>query len=55
MDMKPHITELADLIAHELDVNTSQVRKWSLKFREFRSLVTSLSVINIFDAVEGFI
>ncbi|XP_057449579.1 aspartic proteinase 36-like [Lotus japonicus] len=25
MDMKPHITELADLIAHELDVNTSQV------------------------------
>lgn len=26
-DMKPHLTELAGLIAHELDVNTSQVRK----------------------------
>lgn len=26
-DMKPHIAELDELIAHELDVNTSQVRK----------------------------
>jgi len=27
VDMKPHITELAGLFAHELNVNTSQVRK----------------------------
>ena len=33
MDMKPFITELAGLIAHELDVNTSQVRKWLLNCR----------------------
>ena len=29
VDMNPHIPELAGLIAHELDVNTSQVRKRS--------------------------
>ncbi|XP_061341213.1 aspartic proteinase 36-like isoform X2 [Gastrolobium bilobum] len=33
MDMKPYITELAGLIAHELDVNTSQVH-----LRNFSSL-----------------
>jgi len=27
MEMKPYITELTRLIANELDVNTSQVRK----------------------------
>lgn len=27
VDIKPHITELAGLFAHELNVNTSQVRK----------------------------
>lgn len=35
MEMKPHITELTGLIANELDVNTSQVRRWSLKWRKF--------------------
>lgn len=35
MEIKPHITELTGLIANELNVNTSQVRKWSLKCRKF--------------------
>ncbi|KAL5064038.1 hypothetical protein RYX36_025775 [Vicia faba] len=29
-DMKPHLTELAGLIAHELDVNTSQIKLLNL-------------------------
>lgn len=52
MDMKPYITELAGLIAHELDFNTSQVRKWSLRCKKYCGLVTSLSIINNFDAIK---
>jgi len=44
-DMQPYITELAGLIAHELDVNTSQVRKWSSRCRKYWCLVTALSII----------
>lgn len=44
-DMQPYITKLAGLIAHELDVNTSQVRKWSSKCRKYWCLVIALSII----------
>jgi transposase-like protein len=43
--MKPYITELAERIAHELDVNTSQVRKWSSTCRKYWGLVTALRLL----------
>jgi len=51
MEMKPHITELTGLIANELDVNTSQVRRWSLKWRKFGWILASLIIVNSFHAV----
>ena len=51
MDIKPYITELTGLIAHELDVNTSQVRKRSLKCRKSVCILASLIIINNFDAI----
>ncbi|CAK8539666.1 unnamed protein product [Lathyrus sativus] len=61
-DMKPHITELAGLIAHELDVNTSQVNlmdlsslgngslsRWAITprpYADFFSNTTAMSMVS---------
>ncbi|KAL5753082.1 hypothetical protein ACOSP7_023253 [Xanthoceras sorbifolium] len=39
-DLKPHIPELSELIAHELDVNTSQVHLLNVASKGNNSLVT---------------
>jgi len=50
--MKPHITELAGLFAHELDVNTSQVRKLLLYCMNICCLIIYSSSINNFNKVK---
>jgi len=39
-DLKPHIAELAELIARELEVNTSQV-KWNISGLHFYLIAVS--------------
>lgn len=53
-DMKPHITELAGLFAHGLDVNTSQVRKWLVDSMSICCIILYLISSDNFNEVKKF-
>ncbi|XP_027192201.1 aspartic proteinase 36-like isoform X2 [Cicer arietinum] len=61
-DMKPHLTELAGLIAHELDINTSQVHllnftsagnvslaRWAITSRPYADNFSNATAMSIID------
>ncbi|KAI5417968.1 hypothetical protein KIW84_042557 [Lathyrus oleraceus] len=64
-DMKPHLTELAGLIAHELDVNTSQIQllnftsfgndslsRWAITPRPHADYFSNTAVMSIIGRLE---
>ncbi|CAK8562494.1 unnamed protein product [Lathyrus sativus] len=64
-DMKPHLTELAGLIAHELDVNTSQIQllnftssgndslsRWAITPRPHAEYFSNTTVMSIIGRLE---
>lgn len=51
-DLRPHIPELADSIAQELDVNTSQVRKCFCCNAGIFVVVLGLNVLTDYDSLK---